>query len=111
MDAHGYFNFGPNASHMAACCEVADIIIVEVNKNMPRCLGGFENGIHISNVDMIVEGDNPAILETGAPAPTTEVDEAVAKYIVDEIPERCLPAAWYRWYAKCRRFTYCTVRP
>ena len=87
MDAHGYFNFGPNASHMAACCEVADIIIVEVNKNMPRCLGGFENGIHISNVDMIVEGDNPAILETGAPAPTTEVDEAVAKYIVDEIPD------------------------
>ena len=70
-DAHGYFNFGPNASHMVACCEVADIIIVEVNKNMPRCLGGFENGIHISNVDMIVEGDNPAILETGAPAPTT----------------------------------------
>ena len=28
MDAHGYFNFGPNASHMAAMCEKAKVIIV-----------------------------------------------------------------------------------
>ena len=42
MDAHGYFNFGPSASHMMACCERAETIIVEVNENMPRCLGGFE---------------------------------------------------------------------
>lgn len=87
MDKHGYFNFGPNASHMAAVCERAEIIIVEVNENMPRCLGGFEEGIHISQVTMIVEGSNPAINAMGAAAPATEVDEAVAKYIVDEIPD------------------------
>ena len=87
MDKHGYFNFGPNASHMAAVCERAEIIIVEVNENMPRCLGGFEEGIHISQVTMIVEGSNPAIDAMGAAAPATEVDEAVAKYIVDEIPD------------------------
>ena len=87
MDKHGYFNFGPNASHMAAVCERAEVIIVEVNENMPRCLGGFEEGIHISQVDMIVEGSNPAIDAMGAAAPATEVDEAVAKYIVDEIPD------------------------
>ena len=39
MDEHGFFNFGPNASHMAALCDVAEVIIVEVNRNMPRCLG------------------------------------------------------------------------
>ena len=39
MDKHGFFNFGPNASHMMAVCEAADVIIVEVNENMPRCLG------------------------------------------------------------------------
>lgn len=87
MDKHGYFNFGPNASHMAAVCERAEIIIVEVNENMPRCLGGFEEGIHISQVTMIVEGSNPAIDAMGVAAPATEVDEAVAKYIVDEIPD------------------------
>ena len=87
MDKHGFFNFGPNASHMAACCEKADTIIVEVNKNMPRCLGGFENGIHISKVDMVVEGDNPPIGEMGGGAAATDVDQAVAKLIVEEIPD------------------------
>lgn len=87
MDEHGFFNFGPSASHMAACCEMADTIIVEVNQNMPRCLGGFEESIHISQVDMIVEGNHPAIASMGAAAPATEVDQAVAKYIVNEITD------------------------
>lgn len=87
MDSHGFFNFGPNASHLAAVCECADTIIVEINENMPRCLGGFEESIHISKVDMIVEGSNPSIDAMGAGGPATEVDEAVAKYIVEEIPD------------------------
>lgn len=86
MDAHGYFNFGPNASHMAAVCEKSKIIIVEVNNNLPRCLGGMQEGIHISQVDMIVTGGNPPIAEMGAGGTPTEVDQAVAKLIVEEIP-------------------------
>ena len=86
MDEHGYFNFGPNASHMAAVCETSNIVIVEVNENIPVCYGGFEEGIHVSKVDMIVEGDNPAIAEMGGGGAPTEVDEAVAKLIVEEIP-------------------------
>lgn len=86
MDKHGFFNFGPNASHMAAVCETSKKIIVEVNENMPRCLGGFENGVHISNVDFIVEGDNPAMGIMGGAAAASEVDQAVAKLIVEEIP-------------------------
>lgn len=85
MDKHGYFNFGPNASHLTAMCETSKKIIVEVNENMPRCLGGFENGVHISDVTYIVEGDNPPIGELGG-GPATDVDKAVAKLIVDEIP-------------------------
>lgn len=87
MDEHGYFSFGPSASHLAACCERAEVIIVEVNENMPRCLGGFENGIHISKVDMVVEGENPPIGEMGGGAAATDVDQAVAKLIVEEIPD------------------------
>ncbi|MBO6214427.1 MAG: butyryl-CoA:acetate CoA-transferase [Lachnospiraceae bacterium] len=86
MDEHGFFSFGPSASHLMAACETADKVIVEVNKNMPRCLGGFESEIHISKVDMIVEGDNPPLGELGAGAPPTEVDKAVAKLIVEQIP-------------------------
>ena len=86
MDKHGYFNFGPSASHLGAMCETAKHIIVEVNENMPRCLGGTENGIHISKVNAIVEGENPPIGELGAGGPATEIDQKVARLIVDQIP-------------------------
>lgn len=86
MDEHGYFNFGPSASHMMAACETGKKVIVEVNKNMPRCLGGFETEIHISKVDMIVEGDNPEIAQMGGGGAATEIDKTVAKLIVEEIP-------------------------
>ena len=85
MDEHGYLNFGPNASHLMAVCETAKTVILEVNRNMPRCYGGSETEIHVSQVDMIVEGVNPAMAEMGAGAPSA-VDEAVAKLIVEEIP-------------------------
>ncbi|MCI9123378.1 MAG: butyryl-CoA:acetate CoA-transferase [Eubacterium sp.] len=87
MDNHGFFNFGPNASHLAAVVETSATVIVEVNKNMPRCLGGTENNVHISDVDFIVEGENPAILELGGGGPATDVDKAVAELIVKEIPD------------------------
>lgn len=86
MDEHGYFNFGPNASHLMAAAENSKKIIVEVNKNMPRCLGGFEECIHVSQVDMIVEGRNEPLAELGSGTPN-ETDMQVAKYIVEEIPD------------------------
>lgn len=83
MDKHGYFNFGLSASHLAALCEVSDTIIVEVNKNIPVCLGGAEVSVHIDDVAMVVEnGDLPVgQLPSGAPS---EIDQAVAKLIVPE---------------------------
>ena len=85
MDKHGYFNFGLSASHLRAVIEKSKVVIVEVNKNMPRCLGGFDNCIHVSEVDMIVEGRNdPMGIQPSNPA--TEVDKAVARQVVERIP-------------------------
>ncbi len=86
MDQHGYFSFGPSASHLVAACERSEKIYVEVNKNMPRCLGGFDERIHISQVTGVIEGDNPAIGELPAGGPATDIDKAVAKLIVERIP-------------------------
>ena len=86
MDEHGYFTFGPNASHMAAMCSRCEHIVVEVNENMPRCLGGFENCISVQDVTAIVEGENPPIGSLGAGGPATDVDIAVANLIVPQIP-------------------------
>ena len=87
MDEHGWFNFGPSISHLKAACEMAKTVVVEVNRNMPVCFGGFDNGIHIDDVDMVVEGDNPAILTMGGGETVTDpVDLAIAKLVVEEIP-------------------------
>ena len=67
---------------------------------MPRCHGGSEANVHISQVSYIVEGDNPAIGELGAGGPATDVDKKVAELIVDQSPAR------YRRNAKRSRLTH-----
>lgn len=86
MDEKGFFNFGLSASHLKATMDCADTVIVEVNNNMPRCVGGVDDGVHISDVDMIVEGDNPPLAELGGGGELTEVDKTAAQFIVEEIP-------------------------
>lgn len=88
MDEKGFFNFGVSPSHMMAVCEMAKTVIVEVNEKMPVCLGGMENCIHISQVDMIIEGENPDIAVLPGPTPS-EVDMKVAELIVEELSDGC----------------------
>jgi butyryl-CoA:acetate CoA-transferase len=87
MDKFGYFNLGPSASHAYAVIQTAQKVIVEVNENMPVCLGGTNAYVHIDQVDMIVEGGNPPIDAFPPAAPATDVDKAVAELVVREIPD------------------------
>lgn len=88
MDRHGWFNFGPQNSHSRAVCERAEKVIVEVNHKMPRCLGGFEEAVHVSEVHCIVEGDNPAMVCLPASIPS-EVDKKAAEYIIAQLSDDC----------------------
>jgi butyryl-CoA:acetate CoA-transferase len=87
MDSHGWFNFGPNGTHLKAACERSKCIILEVNTSMPYCHGGFENRIHIDDVSMIVEGDNKPLDEMGGSGEPSETDLAVARLVMEEIPD------------------------
>jgi hypothetical protein len=40
------------------------IAIVEVNENMPRCLGGSDEYVHINEIDYIIEGANSPVFAT-----------------------------------------------
>ena len=86
MDAHGNFSFAVSASHIGDMLEHAKKIIVEVNQNMPWVSGLTGTEINIRDVDMVVEGENPAVAAMGAGAPPTDVDRKVAEMIVKEIP-------------------------
>ncbi len=84
MDKHGYFNFGPQNTHNKAVCERAKVVIVEVNEKQPRALGGYEEAVHISEVDFIVEGENSPLAEIPQP-PISDIDRSVAELIVADI--------------------------
>ena len=86
MDSKGYFNFGPNCSHLDAICETTKKIIVEVNEKMPYCYGKGSNGVHISDVKYIVEGVSPDI-STIEPMQATEAEMRVAELVVGEIQD------------------------
>jgi acyl-CoA hydrolase len=74
MDKHGCFNFGLGNSHNRGMALKADIAIVEVNQNMPNCLGGNDEYVHISEIDYIIEGSNTPIFST-PPAPEATPEE------------------------------------
>ena len=56
MDKHGYFNFSLNTGTTAEILRQAKTVIVEVNEHLPNIRGGYDDCIHISEVDMVVEG-------------------------------------------------------
>lgn len=86
MDKDGYFNFGPNASHLHAVCECAKHVIVEINENIPRCHGPRENNIHISEITYIVESANSPIPTLPPNGAASDVEIAIANSLMNEIP-------------------------
>ncbi len=88
MDQHGYFNFGGSSTNVRAIFETAGTFIVEVNENMPRCLGGNSECIHISEVDMVIEGSNVA-MPIVAPAAPSEIDAKIATNCLSLMRDGC----------------------
>lgn len=86
MDENGYFNFGPNCSESLASFEMDRFRCVEVNKNMPRCLGGNHEAVHISMIDYIVEApDDQSLVALPAIPPPTDVEIQMANHLVEYI--------------------------
>jgi acyl-CoA hydrolase len=60
-------------------------VVVEVNKSVPVCLGGNSEGIHISDVDFIVESAANPPLDTLPELPVTDVDIKIANLVMKEM--------------------------
>ena len=83
IDADGWYNFGGASTYLRAVVERARTIIIEVNPSTPY-VHGPENGVHVSEVDYVIEGDGAAIPELPNPPPT-DVDKKVGEFIAAEI--------------------------
>ncbi len=89
MDANGYFNLGPQNSETLANMEMAEHVVVEVNPNMPVCLGGAEESVHISQVDYIIEAPNEQALPDIPGADPSAEDELIARHIMEYVHDGC----------------------
>jgi len=83
MDENGHFNFSAANLWHRAIIERARMVIVEVTGGNPYVLGE-ETGVHVSEVDYIIEGDDQPAPELPNPPPT-DVDRAVGRLITAEI--------------------------
>jgi acyl-CoA hydrolase len=83
MDAEGYFNFSAANLWHRALVERARCVIVEVSRGLPYA-EGRENGVHASEVDYLIDGNDEPPVELRNPAPC-EIDRAVARRIAAEI--------------------------
>lgn len=83
MDRHGFLNMGMCISQEQDALEEADIVILEVNPNVPVVYG--DASVHISDVDFVVESDREMPLDPSYES--TEVQEAIGRHIAELIED------------------------
>ncbi len=76
-DHHGYVSLGISVDIVNAAVEKADLVIAQINANMPRVHGdGF---LHIDGIDYLVRHDEP-VLEFDSPV-NDEVASKIGSYV------------------------------
>jgi len=86
MDRHGYFNFSLNTGTSAEILRKAKVVILEINENLPNVRGGYDDCVHISDVDFVVEGPHDPIESPKRHEITLQerqIAEHILPYIVD----------------------------
>jgi acyl-CoA hydrolase/GNAT superfamily N-acetyltransferase len=76
-DDFGWMSLGVSVDITLAACESADIVICQINPNMPRVLG--TSFIHVNDVDYLVEHEEELL--TIQPLPELETANTIAKHI------------------------------
>lgn len=83
MDEHGFFTCSLSVAYTMEAIKKAKKVVVQVNPHAPRTHGNCH--IHISQVDHILECDEP-IIELKIP-PVTEIEEAIGGHIAELIED------------------------
>ena len=86
MDKHGFFNLSCAAGVAKGILDQADVVILEVNERLPRIYGGFDECIHIDDVDFVVEGKHPPLPQFPISEPSSE-DLMIADQIIPHIKD------------------------
>jgi len=83
-DEEGYCNLGVSVDITKSAAMHADVVIAEVNPNMP-ILGG-DSRLHLREIDFLVENDQPLMESTGD-GDTTKIAPRIGKNVADLVPD------------------------
>lgn len=83
MDKYGYLNLSVGMMIEKEAIEAADLVILEVNENLPRTYGDTQ--VHIRDVDFIVE--NTRRIPALPPVEPTDKDKIIGHYIADLVED------------------------
>ena len=82
-DEHGFCSFGVEVGTTKPAAESARVIVAEINRQMPRCLG--DSFIHVSRLHHIVEVDYP--LPEAPQGGSSTLHMQVGEHIAGMIPD------------------------
>ncbi|OPX58891.1 MAG: hypothetical protein A4E29_01432 [Methanomassiliicoccales archaeon PtaB.Bin134] len=83
-DQDGYCNLGVSVDITMSAAMHADVVIAEVNPNMPRV--GGDSRLHLREIDHLVENDQP-LLEYVAEGDSGKVAPRIGKNVADLVPD------------------------
>jgi len=83
MDKRGFFSLSLGLTYEKMMVEEADLVILEINENLPWTLG--DTHVHISEIDYLVEHNAP-LLEIPVVEPQAE-ERIIGNYIADMIED------------------------
>jgi 4-hydroxybutyrate CoA-transferase len=83
-DAHGFCSLGTSVEAMHAAIRAATTVVVQLNKAMPRTLG--ESFIHVSDIDLAIEVDQPPYVHT---TPVIgDIERRIGEHVAELVPNR-----------------------
>jgi acyl-CoA hydrolase len=82
-DRHGYVSLGVSVDVVRAGVDAAEIVLAEVNPQMPRTLG--DSFLHVDRIAHLVPVDHP--LPERIPEPLDEVSRAIGRHVASLIPD------------------------
>ncbi|MBO7251002.1 MAG: 4-hydroxybutyrate--acetyl-CoA CoA transferase [Oscillospiraceae bacterium] len=82
-DKYGYVSLSLSNTYERRMIDAADLVILEVNPNMPYTLGDLH--VHVSEVDYLIRADYKPPVR--ADLPFTEKDAAIGKLIAQMVPD------------------------
>lgn len=81
-DAHGYCSLGVSVDITRAALDAADVVLAEINPQMPRTHG--DSFIHVDRLSRLIPVDSP--LHEHKPEPLDEIDLAIGRHIASVVP-------------------------